>query len=470
LAEISNPNQQGGQDGRSLMAIMMIFMAILLGVQYYRSKNNPPQPPAKPATTQPATTSAPSTPSEPQVANQTKTPAQPAVEAASESTTTVENKLYRIQFSNRGAQVISWVLKGPQFTNSEGKPLDLVSAQAAKLCGYPLSFYSYDGASFPVSSITRNNHIVTATISGNVPAGLNGRSISINGVSDSSFNGTYVVTQSGPNTLTYSQDYGENATGNGGTLSTVNGATADMLSRALFVPSATGNLTAPTSLTFKYSSGDLQATKTFTFDPDTYLLHADVQVTRGGQPVRALLSWPGGFGDQNEDYSGAAYSDSQLNTYKNGSDEHLAPKKISGGETLNGPFDWAGVSDKFFAAVFLPDSPGTATLASLHNEIDVSKTIKRVGFGSNSAPTKPMPQPLLGAALGDVSGVSRMEIFVGPKSVNVLKNIHAANSKVTLEPMLEFGDPLMRVTCMGAPKLSEAWPVVSTPAVRLRRL
>jgi len=439
LAEISNPNQQGGQDGRSLMAIMMIFMAILLGVQYYRSKNNPPQPPAKPATTQPATTSAPSTPSEPQVANQTKTPAQPAVEAASESTTTVENKLYRIQFSNRGAQVISWVLKGPQFTNSEGKPLDLVSAQAAKLCGYPLSFYSYDGASFPVSSITRNNHIVTATISGNVPAGLSGRSISINGVSDSSFNGTYVVTQSGPNTLTYSQDYGENATGNGGTLSTVNGATADMLSRALFVPSATGNLTAPTSLTFKYSSGDLQATKTFTFDPDTYLLHADVQVTRGGQPVRALLSWPGGFGDQNEDYSGAAYSDSQLNTYKNGSDEHLAPKKISGGETLNGPFDWAGVSDKFFAAVFLPDSPGTATLASLHNEIDVSKTIKRVGFGSNSAPTKPMPQPLLGAALGDVSGVSRMEIFVGPKSVNVLKNIHAANSKVTLEPMLEFG-------------------------------
>ena len=28
-------------------------------------------------------------------------------------------------------------------------------------------------------------------------------------------------------------------------------------------------------------------------------------------------------------------------------------KKISNGNTLNGPFDWAGVSDQYFAAIFL---------------------------------------------------------------------------------------------------------------------
>jgi YidC/Oxa1 family membrane protein insertase len=443
LAEISNPNQQGGQDGRSLMAIMMVFVAILLGVQYYHLKTGP-QPPSRTATSQASSNSAAAAPAlgptpASQGAQPTAAPSEPIVQAQAESTTVVENNLYRIQFSNNGAQVTSWILKGSQFTDSEGKPLDLVNSQAAKLFGYPLSLYTYDGSTLSISSVSRNNHVVTVSVSGTVPSGLNGRAVSINGVGDSSFNGTYVVTQSGPSTLTYAQDYGDNASSNGGTISTVNGATAEMLSHALFVPSSTGTLTAPNTLSFKYSSGDLQATKTFDFDPNTYVLHAEVHVARAGQPIRALLSWPGGLGDQNEASSGTSYGNAQLDTYRNGTDEHLAPKKISGGETLNGPFDWAGVSDPFFAAVFLPDSPSSATVATLHNELDVSKTIKRVGFGSGSAPTKPLPQPVLGAAMGDVSDTSSMRIFVGPKSINILKTVHAANPKVTLEPMLEFG-------------------------------
>ena len=121
------------------------------------------------------------------------------------------------------------------------------------------------------------------------------------------------MTQTGPTTLTYTQDYGDNASSTGGTLSTLNGSTGETLSQALFVPSATGALTAPATLTFKYSNGDLQATKTFSFDA-TYVLHADVQVTRGGAPVRALLSWPGGFGDQNETPNMTAYTNSQFDS------------------------------------------------------------------------------------------------------------------------------------------------------------
>jgi YidC/Oxa1 family membrane protein insertase len=210
------------------------------------------------------------------------------------------------------------------------------------------------------------------------------------------------------------------------------------LSQALFVPSATGVLTAPATLTFKYSNGDVQATKTFTFDA-SYVLHAEVQVIHAGAPERALLSWPGGFGDQNDDPRGGAYANAQFDNDRNGSDQHLAPKKISGGETLNGPFDWAGVSDPFFAAVFLPDSPATATIATLNNQFDVSKTIKRAGFSANSAPSKAQNMPILGAALGDTNGPTETRIFVGPKAINVLKGIHAANPKVTLEPLLEFG-------------------------------
>jgi len=426
------------------MTIMLVFMAILFGVQYYHTKISPPPPPSKTAASQSSPSQSPTSqsPAPPEAATpavQPPTTAQPAVVASSEATTTIENKYYRIKFSNRGAQVVSWMLKGPQFTDNQGKPLELVNTQAAKLLGYPMSLYSYDGASLPISSIRRDNKTVTATLAGNIPAGVSGRSVSINGVSDSSFDGTYVVSQTAANTITYSQDYGDNAASSGGTLATVNGQTAEALNRALFVSSESGDLTAPAAVTFKYSMGDLQATKTFSFDPNTYVIHAEVLVTRGGQPVRALLSWPGGFGDQNEDYSGRGYADSQINTDKNGSDDHLAPKKISGGETLNGPFDWAGTSDLFFAAVFLPDSPATATVATLHSQIDVSKTLKRVGFGSGSAPTKAVLQPVLGAAMGDVSGESRMNIFVGPKAINVLKQVHATNPKITLEPMLEFG-------------------------------
>jgi YidC/Oxa1 family membrane protein insertase len=360
----------------------------------------------------------------------------PIVQASSETTTTIENELYRITFSNRGGQVISWILK--RYPDDQGKPLDLVHQQAAKLFGFPMSLYTYDGSNISISSASRNGGVVALTILGNVPAGLNGRAVAISGISDNSYNGTYFVTQTGPNTLTYSQGYGDNGTSSGGTVSTLNGSTGEALSQALFVPSATGTLSSPATLTFTYSNGDVQATKTFSFD-ESYVLHADVRVTRGGAPYRALLSWPGGFGDQNETSNMTAYTNSQFDTYRNGSDEHLAPKKVSGGDTLNGPFDWVGVSDYFFAAVFLPDSPATATVSTLHSDLDVSKTIKRVGFNSGSAPTRMLNLPILGAAIADTSGTTQTRIFVGPKAVDVLRAVHAADSKVTLEPMLEFG-------------------------------
>ncbi len=179
----------------------------------------------------------------------------------------------------------------------------------------------------------------------------------------------------------------------------------------------------------------MQVRKTFSFD-ESYVLHADVLVTHNGAPIRALLAWPGGFGDQD---NAAAYASGQIDYYSNGKDEHLAPKKISGGETLNGPFDWAGVSDPFFAAVFLPDSAATATVTTLHNQLDVAKTIRRTGIGSGSPAKGAIEVPILGVGVGDISGHTSARIFVGPKAINVLKAVHASDSRITLEPMLEFG-------------------------------
>lgn len=378
MAEISNPNQQGsGGDNKSLIAMMVVMVAVFFGLQAYRAKTNPQTAsPSSPAIQQ-STAPAPGNTTAPQVAagatagssartaagaGAAGTPAGPAVQAAAEQTTTVENELYKITFTNRGAQVSSWILKGQ--TDTDGKPLDLVHHQAAGKLGYPLSLYTYDPA------------------------------------------------------------------------------TTAALNSAMYVASGTGQLSAPAALTFHYSANGLEATKTFGFD-ETYVLHADVSVTRNGTPVRALLSWPGGFGDQD---NATSYNGTQLDLNRNGADEHLAPKKVSGGDTLNGPFDWAGVSDSFFAAVFLPDSPGTATLATFNNELDVKKVAGASRGGSYVPLTMAEPGtkgdlkvPLLGAAIGDTNGHTATRIFVGPKSISVLKSVKAANGKTTLEPLLEFG-------------------------------
>ncbi len=64
-------------------------------------------------------------------------------QAASETETVIENDLYRITFTNRGAQVKSWILK--KFDNDEQNGLlDLVNAAAAEKYGYPLSLWTYD--------------------------------------------------------------------------------------------------------------------------------------------------------------------------------------------------------------------------------------------------------------------------------------------------------------------------------------
>ena len=63
--------------------------------------------------------------------------ATPSIGAAVESDITVENELYKIVFTNRGARVKQWILK--KYIDTAGKPLDMVQPQASEHFGYPLS-------------------------------------------------------------------------------------------------------------------------------------------------------------------------------------------------------------------------------------------------------------------------------------------------------------------------------------------
>ena len=66
---------------------------------------------------------------------------------------------------------------------------------------------------------------------------------------------------------------------------------------ALYVSSASENLTAPADLKFSWSDGHLEITKHFHFD-ESYTAKAEVAVKYDGKPITAGLAWLGGFGDQ----------------------------------------------------------------------------------------------------------------------------------------------------------------------------
>jgi YidC/Oxa1 family membrane protein insertase len=388
LPEFRNPNAGGApsQDNRSFLVILLVMMGVVFGVQYWHMRTTPPAPANTPAATSPATTAPAATPSAATQAPATTAAAAqtPAVQAAAESTTVVENELYRITFSNRGGQVTSWVLK--RYMNEDGKPLDLVDHAASAKFGYPMSLYTYD-------------------------AGL-----------------------------------------------------TQTLANAMYVPSATGALAAPATLTFHYAANGLDVTKTFSFGQD-YLIHADTQVLKNGSPVRALLSWPSGTGDLAlaRTRPGQSYpSDQSIDTMQSGKDEHIASKKVSSGATLSGPFDFAGVSDQYFAATILPDHTQSASVVTLHNQLSMNDLLRAEG----KPVEKDVQLPILGAAIGDLSGHTQARVFVGPKNLKLLKSVKTVDG-YSLEPLLDFGfwGPIAKYLFVGLQTV-HTWIAPANPGPR----
>lgn len=319
-----------------MLFVMVAVFALLLISQTFLFKNKPksPETPAGPTTAQsqkPATPAgfSPAAPESPKGANST-----PAKAAAAEADVVVENDLYRIVFTNRGAQVKSWVLK--KYKDDKGQPLDLVN-HATENMGLPLSLFTYDEA-------LRNK-----------------------------------------------------------------------INSALYVGSATGPVTAPSEVTFEFSDGTVAVHKTLRFDA-TYVVWIESVVTVNGKPVQAYPSWSAGFGDQG---TGPSFASARIDYFSGDKVERLAAKKISGGNTLRGPFQWAGPQDQYFAAIFLPDTPAQAAMVTFRNAIQVPKD-----------PAKPDPNnttkvDVLGAAVGGIDGTTRQRIFVGPKALDVLQTVHA---------------------------------------------
>jgi YidC/Oxa1 family membrane protein insertase len=190
-------------------------------------------------------------------------------------------------------------------------------------------------------------------------------------------------------------------------------AQRNKINSALYVASGSGNLSAPVQVTFEYADQDVAVRKAFSFD-HTYVVHIETSVMQRGSLVAAFPMWPAGFGDQ---LSPASYAASRIEHQYNDKTERLDIKKVSGGATVPGPFNWAGVVDQYFAAVFLPDDPQSAAAVTLHNPVDVPKDLRN----PNSQET--IKADVLGVAVGDLKGPTLERLYVGPKSLGVLESV-----------------------------------------------
>ena len=372
MPDFQNPQQEPGTERRLLLVFALTFL-IILASQPLLKKYGPKTPEPASQAQNVAPVASPASPAE---ASAPKgAPAQPGggKQASSEAETVVRNDLYEIHFTNRGAQVKSWVLQ--KYKNEQGQPLELVNANAADKYGYPLSLWSYDEA-------LRNK--------------LN--------------SALYVLASDEP----------------------------------VKVEKIGGRLTAPAEVSFEYSDADVTVRKTFHFD-DSYVVNIQMSVSRNGAAVAAFPMWPAGFGDETIPTSYAAsrieYVDSESTDRTLGifpkQLERLAIKNVTGGNTIRGALHWAGVTDQYFAAIFMPEDARNSALVTLRNSIEIPKD-----------PQHPDPKDVqkvevLGAAVGNLKGPTEQRLYVGPKDLHVLEKIPVAGAASSGEPdlraVVDFG-------------------------------
>jgi YidC/Oxa1 family membrane protein insertase len=198
------------------------------------------------------------------------------------------------------------------------------------------------------------------------------------------------------------------------------------LNSALFVARASGTLTAPADILFEYADADVSVRKAFHFD-HTYVVKVETSVLYKGGVVSAFPMWPAGFGDETNP---AAYAASRIEYQNDSNVERVALKKVIGGNTVHGPFQWAGVTDQYFSAVFLPEDPRSAAMVTLNNVLDNPSDPKH-------------PYEILGAAVGQMGAATSARLYVGPKALNVLETVPVAGVSPWVEPdlrrLVDFG-------------------------------
>lgn len=157
------------------------------------------------------------------------------------------------------------------------------------------------------------------------------------------------------------------------------------------------------AVNFEYSDGRTAVKKSFQFADKSYIVQINSEASQNGVLTPNSLAWRGGFGDQTVATAAtdehAVYYDSKLQVKDS--------KEAKNGPVSNtGQFNFEGVEDKYFAAVFLP----------------VGSVSEVTVFSDAVANPAGADEQRAGAAFGG-NGVNIGEMFVGPKDTDLLGTI-----------------------------------------------
>ena len=372
---------------RILVASLLSMVVILAWAKYFGPKPSiqPPQAnrPAQtaPATSGPASVSSSATPASqaPTVAAAAPTPANvPRRSDSQERTITIENNLYRVEFSNQGAVVKSWKLKKyfddqkpkeekgekpkckdgsepQQYGSERGCVLDLVHQQASQQTG-----------GWPFGVILDDEQLQNAA--------------------------------------------------NGGLYQASTSAST---------------LSAPADMEFTWSDGHLEVTKRFHFD-HSYVVRAETSVKLNGSPIKAGLAWLGGFGDLTVQNPAPIETVTTYYSTEGGKITNYPHKKLEGIDKWSAVswhwqagVDYAGIEDRYFAMAFLP--PNGAAPGTL--ETRYWKAWHNVKVNDQDT-----PEPVPDVAVSSSASPMAVRVYVGPKDYDDLKKMNPP-----LHGLINFG-------------------------------
>jgi YidC/Oxa1 family membrane protein insertase len=132
------------------LLIAFLLMGAIMFLTPYFFKSQPPPPNAKKSTKAAETAQTAATPAAPaevekppaaETAEAAKAPIVPVIQAQAAPPFVIDTDLYKITFSNQGANVRGWLLKK---SLADGKPLELVNTATAVEDPYPFSLYMAD--------------------------------------------------------------------------------------------------------------------------------------------------------------------------------------------------------------------------------------------------------------------------------------------------------------------------------------
>ncbi len=171
-----------------------------------------------------------------------------------------------------------------------------------------------------------------------------------------------------------------------------------------------------TSIVFEWQDAEgLRVEKTFTFDPQSYVLELNVVARQGDQPLRPLIEWGPGLGDDNAhatsgSFLAPSYSTPAQALYHHDNAVTRLTPSAAGNES--GPFLFAGIDDHYFAALLLNDREQPDTLRFSHTSFVVPPKGEDLPPGRYAA-----------FAVGHDNASRPYRFFIGPKAIDTLKAI-----------------------------------------------